>query len=77
MQYKIKDTNSFVEIFTKIIATINLVTIMHFFETICYSIFKYLLAANSKNREFFSLVSTYFGIIETNSQEILYLYYLV
>lgn len=58
-------------------ATINFVVIAHFFETICHAIFKYLLAAKSKNMRFFDLVSIYFNTIKINNQQILYLYYLI
>ena len=39
----------------------------HFFDEMCYGIFEYLLAANSKNEGLFDLISTYFGIIGINS----------
>lgn len=63
--------------FATMTATMNLIAIACFFEAIYYSIFEYLLAANSKNRGFFDLVSTYFAIVEINGQKILYLHYLI
>ncbi len=49
----------------------------HFFETTCRGIFEYLLATGFKNGGLFDLISTYFGIVETNSQGILHLHCLV
>lgn len=67
MQYKFNGANTFVEAFAKMIATMNPVALDHFFEAMCHGIFEYLLAASSKNRELFSLISPYFGIVQTDS----------
>lgn len=50
---------------------------VYFFKTTCYDIFKHLLAISSQDRDFFSLIFIYFGIVEINSQEILHLHYLI
>lgn len=55
-------------------ATMNLVAIARIFETICHGIFEHLLAASYKDGELLSPISTYFHIVETNSQEILHLH---
>lgn len=59
------------------IAIINSIAIDRFFQAICYYIFEYLLVANSKNMGLFGSISIYFCIIEINSQEMIYLHYLV
>ncbi len=55
----------------------NPVAIAQFFEITCTSIFKHLLAAGSTEGELLGPVSTYYGIVKTNSQGILHLHYLV
>lgn len=50
---------------------------VQFLETTYYNIFKHLLATNSKNRGFFSLVFIHFGTKKTNGQKILYLHFLI
>lgn len=77
MRYKNNGVNNSAEVFARMTATINPVAIVHLFKATCCDIFEHLLAAGSKNRKFFGFVSTYFGIVETNSQGILYLHYLV
>ena len=58
-------------------AIMNLVVIAQFFETTCTGIFKHFFAAKSTKNNLLGPVSIYFGIIETKSQEILYLHFLV
>lgn len=77
MQYKVNSTNTFTEVFAKIIVIINYIAIVYFFDTMCYNILEYLLTTSFKNKELFSLDSTYFNIIKINNGKILYLYYLV
>lgn len=77
MQYKLNGANISIEAFAKMIAIMNSIAMSHFFETMCYGIFVHLLAIGSKNRRLFSSISTYFGIVKTNNQGILYLHCLV
>lgn len=44
----------------------NFIVVTYFFEIIYYSILKYLLAACYKDVGFFSPISIFFSIIETN-----------
>lgn len=55
----------------------NPVALAHFFEIIYYGIFNYVLAAGSEDGGLLDIVSTYFGIIKIDSQEMLYLHYLI
>lgn len=55
----------------------NSIAIAYFFETTYCGKLDYLLVADSKNRRLFNSISTYFSIIETNSQRMIYLYYLI
>lgn len=71
--YKLNSTNTFLKAFARITATINSVAVARFFELTCYGIFEYLLAAGSKDGGLFGSISTYFGIVETNSWRLLYL----
>lgn len=57
------------------IAILNFVAKTCFLKAICCGIFEYLLTASSKKRRLFGSISNYFGIIKTNSQRILQLYY--
>lgn len=77
MQYKLNDANISAETFVKILAIINLVAVVHFFELMYYSIFEHLLATDSKNGGLLGLISTYFHTVETNGQGILHLHCLV
>lgn len=77
IQYNYNDVNNSAKACAKIIAIINFVALAHFFKAIYFSILKYLLTASSKNEGLLDVVSTYFGIIEINSHEILYLHCLV
>lgn len=70
MQYEDKSINNFAEVFAKITAIMSLIAVACFFETTCYGIFEHLLTAGSKDRGFFDIVFTYFGIVKTN--ELLY-----
>lgn len=54
------------EIFIKITAMINLIAMVCFLEIICCDIFKDIIAASSKDKELFTLVSIYLGTIEIN-----------
>lgn len=69
--------NISIKTFIRIIATMNFIAIVRFFEIIYYYIFKYLLATSFKDKSFLGFISTYFGIIETNIRGILYLHCLV
>lgn len=69
--------NASVEEFGQAMAIINLMAIAQFFEAICTNIFKRFLAARSTKSRLLRPVLTYFRIVKTNSQKILYLYYLV
>lgn len=64
--YKNNDINNSLEVFATMTTIMNLVIIAYFFEAIYYNIFKYILAASSKDERFFSPISTYFSIIEKN-----------
>lgn len=77
MQYKDNSVNNFVEVFAKMTVIISSVAIAHFLKVTCHDIFEHLLAIDFKNEGFFGSVSIYFGRIERNSQEMLYLYCLV
>lgn len=68
MQYKFNSANISAEVFTIITAIINFIAMVHIFETTYYRIFKYLLAASSKNKRFLGSISTYLNIMEINSQ---------
>ncbi len=58
-------------------AIMNLVTIATFFNEIYTAIFDHFVAAGSIEGRLFGLVSTYFGIVETNGRGILHLHCLV
>lgn len=77
IQYKLNSANISPEVFAKITAKINLVTMIYYFKIICHNIFEHLLATNFKNWELFGLIFTYFSIIKTNDLRILYLHCLV
>lgn len=66
MQYKLNNTNTFVEAFVKITATMYLIALARFFKVTCCDIFEHLLAISSKNGGLLGPISTYFGIVETN-----------
>lgn len=55
----------------------NLVAIAQFFHVTYIGIFKYLLVAESIENELVKLISTYYRMVERNSQGILYLYCLM
>ncbi len=57
--------------------TMNPIAMARFFETTCYGIFEYLLAAGFNDGRLLGPISTYFGIVETNSRGMLHLHYLV
>lgn len=76
MKLKNSDLNTSAQVFRQAVAIINLVTIAHFFETTCISIFKRFLAVGLTNNRFFRSVLTYFRIVKTNGQKILDLYFL-
>lgn len=63
--------------FEKATTMMNFMIIIQFFEVKCIDIFNYFLTIRSIKNNLFRLVSTYFGILETNSWEILYLYYFI
>lgn len=63
--------------FRQVTAMINPVTVAQFFEDICTEIFKLFLAVESIKNSLLGLVSTYFGTVETNSQVMLYLHFLL
>lgn len=67
MNCKNNSINIFIEIFTKIIITINLVAITRFLKIIYHDIFEHLFTISFKKRELFSSVSTYFSIVEINN----------
>lgn len=67
MQYKLNGINTSTKAFARMIATIKPIFMAYFFETIYYSISKHLLAAGSKDGEFFGSISTYFCTMETNN----------
>ncbi len=77
IQYKFNGANISTEAFARMTATINPIARTRFFETTCRDIFEYSLAAGSKNGGLFSLISTYFGTVETNDQRILHFLCLV
>lgn len=62
------------EVFAKMINKRNLVVIAYLFEITHCNILEYLLGAQFQDVELFSFISTYFGIVETNSQGTLDLY---
>lgn len=76
IQYKLNGINTSPEPFAKMTTTMNLVAVARFFEIMCCSIFEYLFVAGSKNKVLFGLISTYFGTVEINNQEMLHLQYL-
>lgn len=77
MQYKLNSANTFAKAFARMTTTINSIVMAYIFEVIYCSILKYLLAASFKGGGLLGLISTYFDIIKTNSQEILHLHYLI
>lgn len=58
-------------------ATMNLVVVAKFFYETCTNIFDYLLIAGLTHGGLFSLVSIFFGMVETNSWGMLHLHCLV
>lgn len=64
MWYKVYDANIFTKTFAKMIVIINSITMAHFFQTIYYDIFKYLLATSFKDE---ALFGPNFSIIEINN----------
>ena len=58
-------------------AMMNLMVVAQFFEATCTGIFKCLFAAGSIKGGLLGLVSTYFGIVNTNSRRMLHLHCLV
>lgn len=58
-------------------ATMNLIAVAQLFEVTCSAIFNNLLQSNSLDRGLFGPISTYFSIVETNDQNMLYLHCLV
>lgn len=77
MHYKNNNHNNFAKNFRQIIATINLIAIAKFFDIPCTSIFQYLLNAKFEENDILGLMSISFEMIKTNSEKMLYLYYLV
>lgn len=77
MSYELNGANTSSEAISRMTARMNNIAMAYCFETICRGIFEHLLAAGSKNRGLFSLISTYFSTVETNSRGMLYLPYLV
>lgn len=67
MWYKNNSINNSAKVFVGITATINLIAMACFFETICCGIFEYLLIASFKDKGLFDLMSTYFSIVKTNN----------
>ena len=65
------------KIFVIIIATINLIVVVHTFEKMYCGIFEYLIIASFKDEGLFGFFFTYVCIIETNDWGMLYLYYVV
>lgn len=56
---------------------INSVALAQFFEATCTNIFKRFFIAESTEDGLFGLVSTSFGMVETNSQGILHLHFFI
>lgn len=77
MQYKLNSIYTFIKVFVRITTIIKPIVIACFFETIYHSIFKHFFAADSKDKELFGHISTYFGKIDINCWGILYFYYLI
>lgn len=46
---------------------LNFIALAHFFKAIYYNMFEYLFTPRFKDEELFGPVSTFFGIVETNS----------
>ncbi len=67
MQYKLYGANTSIEVFTKMTIIMKLIAVACFFETLCCSICKYLLATGSKDKGILGHISTYFSTIEINS----------
>lgn len=65
------------ETFPIIIATINSLAMVDFFEIISSGIFEHLLGTDSKKERFLSFISTYFGTIKINGKQIWHLHCLV
>lgn len=63
--------------FGKIIVIINLVAVIKFLEAIYTSIFKHFFTAKFTESNLLKLISTYFGMLKTNSWGMLHLSYLV
>lgn len=72
MQYKNNSVNFFKAAFARIAAIINILARIFLFQTMFYTILEYLFIANSKNKEFFNLVSIYFDIRKINGQKMIY-----
>lgn len=66
MRYKVNGAKIFIEAFVRMTAIINFIAMVRFLKTTCCSILKHLLAANFKDKRFFSLIFTYFGIVKIN-----------
>ena len=77
VRYESSESNRTADAFAFATATMNLLAIAQFFEAICTSIFKHLLATGPKNGGLPGPVSTYFGKVETNGRGILHLHCLV
>lgn len=58
-------------------ATMNLIAVAKFFHIICKMVLLSLFVSECHDGGLLRLVSTYFGMVETNSRNMFYLYYLV
>lgn len=77
LRYKLNGDHTSVEVFAKMIATMNPVAVTRFFVVTYRSTFEHLLATGSMNKGLLGPITTYFGIVERNGQGILHLHFLV
>lgn len=77
VQLRDSSSNVSTEEFGQAKTIINPVAMSQFFEATCVTIFKRFLAARSTKSRLLGPVSTYYGIVEINSQRILHLHFFV
>lgn len=75
--YKDNDLSNSTKQFALTTITINLIAVAAFFEATYTNIFSHLFNAGSQKDGLLGPVSTYFWIVETNDQRMLYLYYFI
>ncbi len=67
MRYELNGANTFAEAFARMTAIMKPVAVARSFKATYLGIFEHFLAADSKDGRLLGLISTYFGIVETNN----------